>query len=410
MKLVTCAGVVLLAAALLGEIARRLRVPSVLGYLGAGVLLGPSGLAADPTRLPALLRPLLLTPSAITSLAPISALAQALILFAVGRRLKLSNLRSGGGALAAHAISDIVLTFALATSACLVVLGSEHYSLAMLFGAVAIATAPAATLLVLREAGAGEAIKARILPLVGLDNTASLVAFVGLLGAAFALPRPYALLLDIGRGALVGLAFGLLLLVPLRLAGTEQKKLLVGLGGLLGCWGAAQLLGTAPLAATLIYGAALANLGGDCGDKVAASLARLDYPILVLFFALAGAHLHLDLFTASGNAAALALTIAYVLGRGAGKALSTPLAALLHARVDERLGLGMLAQAGLAISLVDVATAVAATSGRPELVAQAALLRAVVLAAVAFFELVGPLALRRVVDRRVASPVQEIVG
>ena len=56
MKLVTCAGVVLLAAALLGEIARRLRVPSVLGYLGAGVLLGPSGLAADPTRLPALLR------------------------------------------------------------------------------------------------------------------------------------------------------------------------------------------------------------------------------------------------------------------------------------------------------------------------------------------------------------------
>jgi Kef-type K+ transport system membrane component KefB/CBS domain-containing protein len=380
----------------LGRLCARFSIPRVTGYLLTGILLGPSVLGQWGESLPAVLTPFFLSREVVHSLGGVTELAQALILFLIGAGLKVESLR--GLRRRGFLLSglEIGLTFGLTAFLLLLVSGFENLRLALVLAAAAVATAPAATMLVLRELDSEGPMTSRIVTLVGLDNIASLLLFALLFGSLY-LDGPWDSLGDLGIGALVGFLSGIVLSGILRQLPTPTAFAVLGLAGTLTAWGVAVWLGGSPLLACLIMGATLAN-ACPYADAVRQRLRDMDYPIYVAFFVLAGSELHLELLlglhvpAGLGTFTILILSATYVLSRSLGKIFSAPLAARWAGSGDKtfkRTGLALMAQAGLAIALANSAL----DSG----VADGVLIQAVILATVTVFELVGPLCVRHAV-------------
>ncbi len=395
-------GLALGVAFLLGRLCARVSVPRVTGYLLAGVILGPHALAKMSADVPAPLAMFALPADTIEVFGPLKDLAQAMILFAIGMSFRADRLkRLGRAGLALSGIEiglTAVLVFALVAMVG-VINGQSDVGLAAVLATIAVATAPAATLLVLRELESDGATTRHVKALVGLDNVASLLLFAIVFGGFYA-GRPLASLGALGLGALVGIGAGLVLSVLLLRMATPRAFLVMGLAVILGTWGLALAAGGDPLLACLLLGATLANASPH-SEAVAEQLRRIDYPIYVIFFLLAGADLHLGLLlgleTIPGLSAGfvLALALAYIGGRTLAKVVSAPLVERFapgKLKASRQTGLALLAQAGLAIALVESANRAGVLD--PSIAAAAVTIQAVVLAAVAFFEIIGPPAVR----------------
>ena len=379
-----------------GRLCARFGVPRVTGYLFTGIILGPSVLGRLGASLPAMLEPFYLSHDTTHSLSGVSQTAQALILFSIGSGLRADRFRSLQGRGLLLSGLEIGLTFLFAAIALLLVGGFLHMRMSIVLAAVAVATAPAATMMVLRELESEGPMTRRIVTLVGLDNIGSLLLFAVLFGSLY-LGGPGHSLANLGKGALIGVSFGILLSAVFRQLPPGVAYSVLGLAGILATWGLAQWLGANPLLACMILGATLAN-ACPFADVVSERLRLLDYPIYVAFFVLAGAELHLDLLIGLevpdgvGTFTVLALSAAYVVGRTLGKLTAGPLAARIVGSRDKsfkRTGLALMAQAGLAIALADAAERAGVADG--------ALIKAVILSSVTVFELIGPLCVRHVV-------------
>ncbi|MCA9668836.1 MAG: CBS domain-containing protein [Myxococcales bacterium] len=381
-------GTALVMALLAGRVVARLHAPRVTGYLLVGMALGHSGVGRFAPRLPHLLRSMLLDTPNVMRLAPVKELAQALILATIGTGLRVDRMR--GSAVFRLATADVLATLLLTSGLCLAALWGQPPELAATLGFVAVATAPAATLIVLRELEAEGPMTRNVVMLVGVNNTISLLGFTALSGFAFGSDTGQAFA-RVGVGALIGISVGTTMAVLLLQRATEQTMILIGLGGLSASWGMCGALGGDPLVGALVLGATLANASPHA-EALIERVAQVDYPIYVAFFAIAGAELHIDLLWRGGGTV-LFVMAAYVVGRSAGKLLTGPLSRSQTRGVGRRVGLALLAQAGLAISLADAAMSAGRHHGGDVLV-RAQLLQTVVLASVTLFELVGPLAVR----------------
>lgn len=386
-------GIALFLAYPVGRFFARFGVPRVTGYLVTGILLGPSLMARNPEALPVFLEPFALGGETVKSLKGVKDLAQAMILFAIGMGLRADKLRTAGRRSLVLSLSEIGLTFGLVALLVFLATGAADARLAIVLGAVAVATAPAATMLVIRELDSQGPTTQRIVTLVGIDNIASLLLFALAFGSLY-LGSPAGSLASLGIGALEGLLIGLALAVLLLRIASERAFAVLTLGAVIGAWGLALWTNANPLLSCLVVGATMAN-GSPWADGVRDRLRQLDYPIYVAFFVLAGAELHLDLLLGIhplpglAGGAALLLTAAYIVGRAGGKFLSAPFtrwATRGRERVRTTTGLALMAQAGLAIALADAAVR--------EGVPQAKLIQGIILSSVAFFELVGPLCVR----------------
>jgi Kef-type K+ transport system membrane component KefB len=371
--------------------AARSGVPRVTVYLLVGVVLGPyvgqrffdeGGLAAG----------LLLGPHTELALGVVEQLAVGFILFAVGAEFRFQTFREVGPRILGLSAAEIGMTGLLVGLA--VGAGTGDWRLAVIAPALAIASAPSATLVTLREIEADGPTSRCLILCVGHNNLVALFLFPVLLAVAFGVGHPaqataFALLAlvtggFIGFGAAVWLesitgrrelvllgmlvVFAALGLVHWIAAGSRIAAGATGLG-MLACFAA---------------GVALAN-GSPHSDELFRYVENTVYPLYVLFFIAAGRDLHLEAVIQGG-----ALGVLFVFARAAGK--------LFGARIGLRLtglgegmprsfGAGLMCQAGIALGLV-----AALEHAAPDASAE---LRHVVVASVVVFELAGPWLVRR---------------
>jgi len=348
---------VLLAAGFAGVwLVRLLHLPSVTGYILVGILLGPSGLNVIRAEM------------LESRLHIFTAIALLLIAFAIGERFEIRRLRRSARTVTRVSLGESLGSFVLVA----VVVGLVAWltgageanagpalwvSVALICAAIAVATAPAATMAVFRELRAAGPLSQLALSSVVVNNALSVTLF-GLVVAAVkvllgtsagggwmqgVLPLANTVL-SLAAGFGVGIGTDLIV----HKLTHRDDVLVVALAAVFFTGGFASFVGLSPLLAGIAAGFAVVNR--DRRDvRAFRALNDFEPPLYGLFFALAGAELHIGELLAAG-----VLGIAFVLARAAGKYLGAWLGARsagLPPQQSSIIGLALLPQAGLAIGL-----------------------------------------------------------
>ncbi len=401
-------GLLLTAALLSGLVAERFRLPKVTAYLLVGLLRGPYTLESLPEAVFALIPKQLLAITTIPEshlafLDPMAKFAMGLVLFNMGCSFSLRELREHAGSIFRLSLGEITLTFVLVSVGLLVL--RENWQAALLFGALAIATAPATTVLVLKENHSEGPITQYANTLVALNNIASIIAFeilfVGVLilagnSSVSWLQGLGELLFDLTASAGIGFVAGLLATVGCSLLGRGSwLVLLVGLTTAL--LGVCQHFGLPYLLMFLVMGATVAN-ASDRVRYIVAHLDNLTRLLCVVFFVIHGTEMHIRALITAGM-----IGVGYVVLRSTGKYFGIFLSARHQdgESVKHWLGASLMAQAGAAISLSSIAAA-----RYPELGIH---LRDVILGTVVVFEIAGPILIRQAVVRGGEVPLDTAI-
>lgn len=373
--------VVILAGVLGGGLAKRLGLPGITGQVVVGVLLGHSGLH-------------LLGDADLEGLDPLTDFALGLIAVTVGAHLNIQRLRNAGRRLIVLLVAEMVVTPVVVYLA-VKGIGGRSSPEATLFAAVAIATAPATIVALVREARARGVFVKTLVAAVALNNLACIFLFE--VGHAFAVAQLSGVTrLSTPIMKIVGaVAIGAILAFTMRAAG----RLIRGRSGLttaavmtlLVAVGLSMRLGVSPLLSCLSLGVVQANLTPERSDLIDHFFEDLTPAILTVFFTLAGMHLRLNDLHLVGVLAAL-----FFFARMAGKVGAAWLAMRVvgaTSAVRQNLGLALIPQAGVAIGLVILVQA------EPAFEAFKSLFSAAVLTAVTANELVGPVLTRLALKR-----------
>ncbi len=371
------AGLILAGGAAGGALARRLRLPTLTGYLAAGILIGPQALD-------------LLPHAHLEGLAgPVNDLAMALVLFVLGGQFHFRDIRPHLGRVLRISTSEGLLSFLLVLGCTWPLLGGVQG--ALLLGVMAVAVAPATTLLVLEEYHAEGPTSTALKLATALSNLWSVLFFEVVLlvllafsgqGGADAGPIAW----DVGGSLLFGLLAGhVLILLQDRFGhGSYSLPLLTVLALTIG---SCRATGVPHMLTFLVTGAVVVNRSRFFAP-ITASMEVYAQPAFVAFFVLSG--LHIDFHLLAANLPAVG---AYVLARSVGKVVGARLGMGRHRPGNPApsalLGSGLLCQAGAAIALAQVAREYDPALGDQ--------LLNIVLGAVVVFELLGPLLVKRLV-------------
>ncbi|MBW2240519.1 MAG: PTS sugar transporter subunit IIA [Deltaproteobacteria bacterium] len=375
---------VLVVGTLLGWAAQRLGLPTVTGQIVAGVVLGPSILD-------------LFDEESIAGLAPLTHFALALIGVTVGAHLNVRRLRNAGRRLLWLLVAEAVIT-PLVVAGLILSLTEATSLVAILLATLAVSTAPATVIALVRETRSKGVFVKTLVAAVAINNMSCIFLFEvartagramggeGELLAVPALEIVAASLSQIGQACLVGAGMAMLHhVLTLRVLRSERITTL-SVVTLLLTFGLASYASVSPLAACLALGVVQTNLNPSRDRLVDSVFADFEPVILCVFFTLAGLHLSLDHAAAGGLVA-----LVFVLARSAGKLLSASAAMSLAgatARVRNNLGMALLPQAGIAVGLVIL------IQDDPAFAATSELFTAVVLTAVTLNEIVGPITTR----------------
>lgn len=392
--MVTLGFALLLAAGLLvAKISQYFRLPSVTGYILAGMIIGPSGFD------------LINSHSIGPDLDHFTSIALMLISFGIGEHVELKKLSEQLRTVAWIAICEAIGAFSLVSIAIFLAihfsgLGIEgwrihdQFAIAILLGAVGLATAPAATLLVIREIKASGSFTATLLAIIAIDNGLAIMIFgfamtiahhiMGQSGDAFYLVVFYGFV-DIGQSLLLGVFTGILLDIVLHRLKSQGEMMTAGLAILLLCGELALFLELSSLLAGMAAGCILVNRA-ERDVRIFRALNSFEPPIYVLFFTLAGTHLDVNALGAAGLLGTIYF-LTRIVGKVAGVALGSRIGQAPQV-VLRYLGFGLVPQAGVAIGLIFL------ISSDPVLTGYAAVISPIVLTGVFISELVGPLAVR----------------
>ncbi|MCI5221430.1 MAG: hypothetical protein D3924_01790 [Candidatus Electrothrix sp. AR4] len=387
---------VLLAAGLLvAKLAQLLRLPSVTGFILAGLLLGESGFGIITVDLMG------------HQLDHFTSIALMLIAFGIGEHVELRRLDGMGRDVAYIAIVQAFLAFILVLFATLgttwLLSGAENVTqdqliLAMILGAIAVATAPAAILHVVRELGTRGPMTSTLMAVVAVDDAIAIMIFGIAVSTAHNLAGADGLSLhsilfcfyEIAGSLITGILTGFLIDVVLDKLHNRGEMLTAGLALLLLCGELTRLLHLSSLLAGMMAGFVIIN-HAERDVRLFRIINGFEPPIYVLFFTLAGVHLDLSALKVAGW-----VGLAYFFARILGKYFGTWLGAYLsEANIDVRnfLGLSLIPQAGVAIGFVFM------VSTDPKLSSWSTTITPVVLAGVVLSELCGPLLVRITLEK-----------
>ncbi len=337
-------GVLLTGSYFMGRLAEKLNLPSITGFILAGLLIGPSCLGLVHTDLEG-------------ALASVTEIALALIALVIGSEFRLKKLKSIGKPVLLITIFQMTATFLLVTIG--LMLAGMKSEIAALLGAIASATAPAATVAIIRNLKARGPFVDHLYGVVALDDAGCVLLF-GLVSAVAsntlgadtgALLTILHAVTEILLSLLIGAVAGWLLHLLTRSSRRKNEMLIICLGILLLLSAVANLFHLSALLAAMTTGAVLTNLSRRT-HRIITTMDSLSPPLYASFFAIAGTELNLSILT-SGNV--LLLGGIFVLARAVGKiggVFAGASAAGSDRLIKKYLGLGMLPQAGVAIGLV----------------------------------------------------------
>ena len=386
--------VAIFAGLMMTRIMNIWKLPDVTAYLVAGVLIGPSLIGA--LGIPGIG---FASYEELDGLSLISDVALGFIAFSIGNEFRLSQLRETGKQATVIGILQAVFT-ALLVDAALVIfhfIAPEVLSLpaAITLGAIAAATAPAATLMVVRQYKAKGPVTDLLLPIVALDDAVGLVLFAVSFGIAEALGsgsvdafsvavNP---LLEILGSLVLGALAGWVLTLLERLFHSNRNRVAMTIGFVFLTVALSKLdlplgkatLGFSPLLVCMMLGSVFCNLC-PLSDEIMERADKWSSPLMVLFFVLSGAELELGVFA---KLSSVLIGLVYILSRCLGKYFgareSSRMMGCEH-KVVKYLGITLWPQAGVALGMCVTA------SQLPD----GALIRNIVLFAVLVYELAGP--------------------
>lgn len=337
-----------LVAFYVGRAARRVRLPSIIGYMIAGLLFGPSGLGV-------------VTDQVLGDLSFITELVLGFVALNIGLELSLSSLRALGRGIVVVIFASSFAAFFIAGAGVYLVTGD--LLLGLVFGSLAPASAPAGTVAVIRENDASGSLTKALYAVVGFDDGLAVIIF-GFVFAAVRLMLTSAgspgemgiwamvadpvweILLSIVLGWLLAVAMGV---VCKRFQKAHNVLILLTILVLL-TNGLCTLLHLSLMLTNMTVGLAIVNRGRRAlAERLQGQLSTVMPLFFLLFFCLAGAQLHVEALRALG-----ALGTVYILCRSVGKVSGAWLGARtgdLEEKVKRYLGLGILSQAGVAIGL-----------------------------------------------------------
>lgn len=332
--------IILIAGFLFTRVTNLFRLPKVTGYIIVGILIGPHMLG-------------MISPQFVEHMDFVSDIALACIAFGVGRYFKLEKMKSTGKEIILITVMEALMGGAAVT---ITVLLFFHTSLdfALLLGAVATATAPASTIMTIKQYHAKGKIVRLLLQIVALDDAVCLIAFsvtAAVVKADFTgkisvteilLPVLYNIL-----AILLGILCAWILSKIITPTRSKDSRLILLLAGVLGISGLCSLADVSPLLACMVFGAAYTNLTKD--KKLFRQLDNFTPPVMALFFIESGMKLDITALKTAGI-----IGIAYfavrILGKYAGAWLACRMSHM-EPYIYKYLGLGLIPQAGVAIGL-----------------------------------------------------------
>ena len=394
-----CLAVALVGGLMLSRLTKLIHLPAVTAYLVAGLLLGPFCLGA--LGVPGL---------GFNSLAQVEGLqivtqtALGFIAFTIGNEFRLSQLKAMGSSAITIGILQAVITTVL-VDIVLIVLHlcfPQIISLpcAIVLGAIASATAPAATLMVVRQYKADGPLTRLLMLVVAIDDAVGLVLFSVSFGIATALSNGQVsilavvvepiveIVLSLGFGALMGWLLNWIE----QFFHSRSKRMTISVAFVLLTVGLSMLkfhigpvhCGFSLLLVCMMTGTVFCNIC-DTSEELMDRVDGWTMPLNILFFVLSGAELDLKVLI---QPITILVGVIYILARSAGKYLGSNWSCRLTHQskpIVENLGITLLPQAGVALGMA--LTAATLTDG--------ALTRNVVLFAVLIYELVGPTLTKR---------------
>ena len=368
-------GIAMVAGLIFSRIVKKVRLPNVTGFLVAGLLIGPCCLKLVPSE-------------ALEGLNIITTVALGFIAFSIGGEFRIASIRAIGKNVIIITLFQSLLAAAL-VDIVLCVCGSNT-SESIILGAIATATAPAATLMVVRQYKAKGELTNTLLPVVAMDDAVGLVVFSVSSAVASTLSSGgpvsvYSMavkpLIEIVLSLVSGSLLGLLISVSMRFFHSRSNKLMICIAGVVLGEAVANQFGLSDLLVCMSVGAVFANLRDDALD-VMDLCDGWTPPLFMLFFVISGAELDLAALPTVG-----VLGLIYIVVRALGKYFGAYLGAVVvkaSPNIRRYLGITLLPQAGVAIGMAQMALAT-----MPEFGAR---IQAVVLAATLIYELVGPVA------------------
>ena len=384
-------GLTLVLAFLGSKIFQRFGIPQVVGFIVVGMLLGNSFLKILPVVL-------------VEKMSMVSQVALGLIGFEMGSHLLFDDLQRLGRSIVFILLFEALGTFLLVAFG-MYLLTKSLYT-ALIFGALASATAPAATVDVLAEFDAAGPLTTTMLAVVGLDDALALLLYSG--AAAFAesllvgRQAPTLLefielpLIEIGGSLLLGAIMGVLLDLILHRMRRQHDAMAVSIGFVILCGGLADAFGFSLILTTMVLGLALVNRCPEHGRYIRFTVEQAGPVIYVLFFALVGARFQIRYLPAMGL-----LGFAYVLLRSFGKYTGAWLGGKVGGAlpvVSQNLGMGLLSQAGVAMGLA-IASADRFSQFGEEGVALSALIINVICATTFIVQIIGPIFVKLAITR-----------
>ena len=395
METLLCLSIALFAGLMLSRLAKLVQLPAVTAYLVAGVVLGPFCIGAIGVEGVGFT-----SMENIESLSIISEVALGFIAFSIGNEFRLSQLKSIGKQATVIGILQAVITTLLVD----VALISLHFiipdkfslSAAIILGAIASATAPAATLMVVRQYKAKGPVTDTLLPVVALDDAVGLVLFAISFGVAGAIESGKVsvvsiivepiieVLLSIGLGATMGYLFTFFE----RFFHSRSKRLAMSVAFVFLTVALSMLkfeiggvhVAFSSLLTCMMLGTIFCNIC-DFSEELMDRLDRWTAPMFILFFVLSGAELDLSVIT---QGTIVLIGLVYIVFRCLGKYYGARLSSNMvkaPQNVKKYLGITLFPQAGVALGMAMKASTFGAVG---------ILVSNITLFSVLIYELVGP--------------------
>ncbi|MDI9412536.1 MAG: cation:proton antiporter [Bacillota bacterium] len=365
--------IILIAAFLLTRLTKPLKLPNVTGYILAGILIGPYALDLIPANVS-------------QGMEFLTDLALAFIAFGVGRFLELTNIKQNGRQV-------LIITLFESLFAAVLISLSMYYifkvelPLALLLGAIASATAPASTIMTIRQYDAKGSFVNMILQVVALDNVVALIAFSacaavvqnlngdGGMGASVIITPIITNIAAIGLGILAGFVLNLLI-TDKR---SEDNRLLIPVAMISLVTGFCAAFDISPLLACMAFGTCYINISDN--KRLFNQISTFAPPIMTMFFVLSGMRLDVPALKTAGI-----IGVAYFFIRIIGKYLGAYTGASIsgaNPEVRKYFGLTLVPQAGVSIGLAILGQRLLPPK-------MGSMLSTIILSSAVLYEMVGP--------------------
>ncbi len=407
MEILLSIAIALLCGLLMTRVIKPLGLPAVTGYLVAGILIGPYVLGLfgiEGLGFPSM--------EYVESFGVISDVALGFIAFSIGNEFRLSQLKSIGKQALIVGVFQALLATVFVDIALIgmsFILGNDVFpiSAAITLGAVATATAPAATLMVVRQYKAKGPLTELLLPVVALDDAVGLVVFAVSFGIAKAMDVGALDIVSIIVNPLLEIVFSLVLGAVIGFIFSEVEKhfhsrskrlsvsvtfviLTVALTMIKIPLGGNVVLASSSLLTCMMLGTVFCNVC-ESSEELMDRVDRWTTPLFVLFFVISGAELEFSIFA---QGAMVLVGIVYIAFRSLGKIVGAGMSAKMSGCSDtivKYLGITLLPQAGVALGMSVLAMELSGNAG--------IVVRNIVLFSVLIYELVGPLLTKMALTR-----------